>query len=91
MPDIRQVYEKYGKLLTGTSVVRLLGSDRQGIENMTGNEWGKIVNPQDEEIPGIARLIHKMVDQSGLDVYFNVNNHYEGSAPLSIERLLQYL
>jgi hypothetical protein len=24
---------------------------------------------------------------AGVDVYLNVNNHYEGSAPLTIERI----
>jgi hypothetical protein len=27
----------------------------------------------------------------GVDIYLNVNNHYEGSAPLTIERVLRVL
>ena len=91
MPDIQEVYANHGHYLQGTSIIRLLGPDRQGIEKSTGKNWNKVVAPKDTEIPGIARLVKKMVDQSGMDIYLNVNNHYEGSAPATIEKLLQYL
>ena len=91
MPDIQKVYSDFAPLLQGTSIIRLLGPDRQGIEKMIGKAWDKVVAPKDVEIPGIARLVRKMVDQSGMDIYLNVNNHYEGSAPVTIEKLLQYL
>ncbi len=91
MPDIQEVYNKFAPLLKGTSIIRLLGPDRQGIEKTTGKSWGKVVASKDSEIPGIAKLVRKMVDQSGMDIYLNVNNHYEGSAPVTIEKLLQYL
>lgn len=91
MPDIQEVYSKYSDELAGTSIIRLLGPDRQGIEKKTDKNWNKIVAPKDGEIPGIARMVRKMVDQSGMDVYLNVNNHYEGAAPITIDKLLQYL
>ncbi len=91
MPDIREVCKNYGSKLTGTSIIRLLGSDRQGIEKTTSKVWNQVVSPKDDEIPGIARLIRNMVDQSGMDVYLNVNNHYEGSAPVTIQKMLEYL
>jgi uncharacterized protein YecE (DUF72 family) len=91
MPDIQVVHEKYAPLLKGTSIIRLLGPDRQSIEKTTGKTWNQVVASKDKEIPGIARLVRKMVDQSGMDVYLNVNNHYEGSAPVTIEKLLLHL
>ncbi|NQT62736.1 MAG: DUF72 domain-containing protein [Candidatus Marinimicrobia bacterium] len=91
MPDIQEVHANYAPLLKGTSIIRLLGSDRQGIEKTTGKTWNQVVAAKDQEIPGIARLVRKMVDQSGMDVYLNVNNHYEGSAPVTIEKLLLHL
>ena len=91
MPDIQEVYKKFAPLLKGTSIIRLLGPDRQDIEKTTGKSWDKVVASKDFEIPGIAKLVRKMVDQSGMDIYLNVNNHYEGSAPVTIEKLLQYL
>lgn len=91
MPDILKVYDEFKDHLEGTSVIRLLGPDRQGIEKSTNKSWHKVVASKDDEIPGIANLIRKMVDRSGMDVYLNVNNHYEGSAPVTIEKMLQYL
>ncbi len=91
MPDIQGVYEQHAHQLSGTSIIRLLGPDRKGIEEASGKSWHKIVAPKDDEIPGIARLVKKMVDQAGMDIYLNVNNHYEGSAPVTIEKLIQYL
>ena len=61
------------------------------IEKTTGKSWNQVVAAKDKEIPGIADLVRTMVDQSGMDVYLNVNNHYEGSAPVTIEKLLFYL
>ncbi|MCF7808379.1 MAG: DUF72 domain-containing protein [Candidatus Marinimicrobia bacterium] len=86
MPDITETYETFSSQLQGTTIIRLLGRDRKGIEKTTGKQWGRVVDPQDAEIPGISRMIRKMVDQSGMDVYLNVNNHYEGSAPVTIEK-----
>jgi len=42
--------------------------------------------PRDAELDRMVEMIHDMRDH-GLTVYLNVNNHYEGSAPLTIERL----
>lgn len=72
--------------LPGPSVVRLLGPDRQGIEKQTGKRWNAVVAPKDDELPAIVDTVEAMI-AAGTDVYVNVNNHYEGSAPLTIEKL----
>jgi uncharacterized protein YecE (DUF72 family) len=86
MPPVTAIYERHGTLLTGTSVVRLHGPDREGMEKATGEKWDRLVAPKDPELTGIAGMIFDMAFH-GLTVYVNVNNHYEGSAPLTIERL----
>lgn len=63
--------------------IRLHGEDRGEIERITNNEWDKIVLPKDEEITGLAQLL-KGIEST---VFLNINNHYEGSAPLTIARL----
>jgi hypothetical protein len=35
-------------------------------------------------------MVHDLLGR-GVDVYVNVNNHYEGSAPLTIERIQRVL
>lgn len=87
MPAITDVYEKFQRYISGTNVIRLLGPDRQGIEKITGKQWNKIVAPKDKELPHISSMIRKMLDQEGMDLYLNVNNHYEGSAPITISKV----
>ncbi len=79
------VYDKSGDLLAGGAAIRLPGGDRKDIEKLTGKKWNKLVDPEDdlEEVAAMA------ADIAEREIYLtiNVNNHYEGSAPLTIERL----
>jgi uncharacterized protein YecE (DUF72 family) len=86
MPPIVETYRKFGHLLRSAAVVRLHGTDRAGIEQATGESWHSIVAPKDDELSQIVEMIRDMRGRS-LTVYLNVNNHYEGSAPLTIERI----
>jgi uncharacterized protein YecE (DUF72 family) len=86
MPPLWQSYERYAPLLRGPVVVRLHGPERAGIEKATGERWDRIVAPKDEELDRVVAMVNDMRGRS-LTVYLNINNHYEGSAPLTIERL----
>ena len=92
MPSIVEVYRKWrAKILSHkTVVVRLHGANRADMEKHTGKRWDRIVAPMDNELRAIADLVSDLVD-NGVNVYLNVNNHYEGSAPLTIERLSSQL
>jgi uncharacterized protein YecE (DUF72 family) len=81
MPHVYEVYEKFGDSIEGTSVIRLLGGDRAEIENATGKQWNKIV----DEKPDKARIaaMSKDLRYRGGKVIININNHYEGSAPIT--------
>ncbi|NLE46737.1 MAG: DUF72 domain-containing protein [Chloroflexi bacterium] len=88
MPPAAAVYDQWQSLITqhDTVVIRLLGSDREGMEKATNKLWNKIVAPKDSELQEIARLVRDL-NSLGINVYLNINNHYEGSAPLTIERI----
>jgi uncharacterized protein YecE (DUF72 family) len=88
MPSITDVYQEWGDLIAEHDVVviRLLGPDRKGIEGRTGKRWNRIVAPRDDELSAIVDMTEELLAR-GLNVYLNVNNHYEGSAPLTIERI----
>lgn len=86
MPDIRSIYSKYGHLIETPVVIRLHGYERDQIEKKTNKIYNTIVEPKDEEIPGIIEMIQDLRSR-GIEVYLNVNNHYEGSAPLTIEKI----
>jgi uncharacterized protein YecE (DUF72 family) len=92
MPPITAVYKDWRDLIIQheTVVIRLLGPDRKGIEKQTGKRWNQIVAPRDEELAAIVEMVEDLLER-GVNVYLNVNNHYEGSAPLTIERIRRLL
>lgn len=85
MPPVYEVYDRFKQYLGEYVVVRLMGGDRAQMEEKTGEQWNRIV----EEKPDKDRIVRMSLDArySGRKVILNVNNHYEGSAPLTIEAL----
>lgn len=90
MPPIIQLYNKHSDYIRDLAVIRLMGSDRKGIEKKAGNKWGVIVDPRDNELPDIVAVI-KALEERKVKVYANINNHYEGSAPLTIKKIQEML
>jgi uncharacterized protein YecE (DUF72 family) len=86
MPPVTEVLGRAAGLLEGPVVVRLHGPDRAGVEEKTGGSWNRIVEPRDAELASVAAMVRRL-QKGGHDVFLNVNNHFEGSAPLTIERL----
>jgi uncharacterized protein YecE (DUF72 family) len=86
MPPIHETYGRAADALEGPVVVRLHGPDRSKMEEKTAGDWSRIVEPRDAELETVAAMVRRML-KGGHDVFLNVNNHYEGSAPLTIERL----
>ena len=92
MPPVAEVYEEHQSLIAqhDSVVIRLMGPDRKRIEAATGKQWNQIVEPKEEELADIVGMVKSLLKQ-GVSVYLNVNNHYEGSAPLTIERIQRLL
>ena len=67
-----------------------MGPDRKEIEAQSGNRWDKIITPRDDELKDIATIIKKL-EQEQVEVFLNINNHYEGSAPLTIKKIQEML
>jgi len=90
MPAISKVMEDLDISSDRPLIIRLMGPDRQKIEKLTGEKWDKIVAPKDKALKSIANIIEQNI---GLKrkVFVNVNNHYEGCAVLTIERLKNIL
>ena len=86
MPSIIETCEKFRGYFQEKIIIRLHGPDRQGIEKTTQKRWNQIVAPKDDELQRIAEIVQQLI-QDKIQVYFHVNNHYEGSAPLTIEKI----
>ncbi len=90
MPPIGQVFDKFEPRTAPFQVVRLHGGDRAEIEKKTGEIWNGIVEPKPRGLQGAAKIVRANARNKVL-TFVNLNNHYEGSAPLSIGRLLEAL
>ncbi len=82
MPHVYEVYEKFRGRLSGHPVIRLMGGDRKRMEEKSGDEWNRII----EEKGDRERIVEMILDMAKTlkNITLNVNNHYEGSAPLSM-------
>jgi uncharacterized protein YecE (DUF72 family) len=90
MPPMVSVYHSFSRYLNDLVVIRLHGPNREEIEKVTGKQWNRIATPRDDELKAVADMVRELRDRN-VTVYLNVNNHYEGSAPLTIQRLLPHL
>jgi uncharacterized protein YecE (DUF72 family) len=88
MPAAPDIYDQHAEKLVSPVIIRLHGPDRNNIEEKSGGTWNKIIEPRDKEISRITGILTDLNSRK-LDVYVNVNNHYEGSAPLTIEKILR--
>jgi uncharacterized protein YecE (DUF72 family) len=90
MPPIGKVFEGFAPETADFQVIRLHGGDRLEIEGETGDVWNKVVAPKPEGLVSAAKIVRANARKNIL-TYVNFNNHYEGSAPLSIRRFLETL
>jgi uncharacterized protein YecE (DUF72 family) len=87
MPSIVDLWKKMEAGIRDfpAMVFRLHGEGRE-----TGKIWNRIVTPREKELADIAEIVSSLA-ADGKEIYVNVNNHYEGSAPITIERFLKFL
>jgi uncharacterized protein YecE (DUF72 family) len=90
MPPIGRIFEKFAPATADFSILRLHGSDRKQIEEQSGEVWDRLVSPKPDALAAAARIV-RANSRRGVVSYVNVNNHLEGSAPLTIERFLEIL
>jgi uncharacterized protein YecE (DUF72 family) len=90
MPPINDVFNKFKEQLGYPVIIRLHGPDRKKIEEITRGDWSKVVLPKDEQLSRLPSIINFLYERE-IDIYVNVNNHFEGSAPLTIEKIKRLL
>jgi uncharacterized protein YecE (DUF72 family) len=90
MPPLSRVAARPDVHTAGFMVIRLHGPSRAAMEEETESVWDQIVAPHDQGLATAAGLIQANA-RAGVETYVDVNNHYEGSAPLTIQRLMDLL
>lgn len=83
MPHVYEVYERFGDLIAGTSIIRLLGGDRAEIERATDGRWDRVIDEKTDK--GLVVGMSRDLVVRGGRVVLSINNHYEGSAPKTAE------
>ncbi len=86
MPSVIQSVQKYINHISSRIVFRLHGPDRSGIEKISGENWKQIYIDRIGELERLTELFKVLLNRK-LDLFINVNNHYEGSAPITINRI----
>ena len=87
MPPVADVYPRYADRLSDTCVVRLHGPDWAGMEKRVGKDWSKIVEPRDSDLDALVGPLKDMLARRK-NAWAFVNNHFEGCAPKTIERIM---
>ena len=86
LPSIFELYRRHRLQIRDQTVIRLHGPDRKGIEEQTGKDWSRIVAPKDQDIDCLTEMTSDLRSR-GVETFLYVNNHFEGSAPRTIERI----
>ncbi len=78
-----------GRILHKSLDYPLIDTDHQ-IEKQTGKDWSQVVAPKDKDLEQLAGML---ADLRSRDVqsFLYVNNHFEGSAPRTIQRISERL
>jgi uncharacterized protein YecE (DUF72 family) len=86
MPSVIETCTKNLLHLNRRIIFRLHGSDRSGIEKLSNENWNQIYIDRTQELEKLGILFKDLLARK-LDLFINVNNHFEGSAPLTIKKL----
>ena len=71
-------------------MIRLIGRDRKAIEEKSQGIWNRLWEPKEEELDRLAVMMKELIIKK-VRLFVNVNNHFEGSAPLTINRIKSHL
>jgi uncharacterized protein YecE (DUF72 family) len=90
MPPIGDVFNKFQPATADFCIVRLHGGNRLEIETETGGLWNQVISPKPEGLKAAAQIV-RANRRSNILTFVNINNHFEGSAPITAERFLDLL
>ena len=88
MPPVSTVLKLQRALTSRHTVFRLHGPDREGMAQRSGGVWDRIRIDRSPLLEEIGSIL-KMVIEERISTFVNVNNHFEGCAPVSIVKLLR--
>ncbi len=90
MPPIAEVATEHDIATGGPCVIRLHGPDRSQIEKLADGRWDRVLLPQDESLAAVIAILRQNMFRK-MRTFVHANNHFEGCAPLTLDRLVKRL
>ena len=90
MPSSIETCNKFKTHFKDTVVFRLHGPDRTGIEKLSNENWNQVYVDRTKELEKLSETFKDLLSRK-MDLFVNVNNHFEGSAPITIQKLKKLL
>lgn len=90
MPSIYDVFKKFDPSSSDFCIIRLHGGDRLEIETETGSLWNHVVSPKPKGLKAAVQVV-RANRRRKMTTFVNINNHFEGSAPITVERFIDVL
>ena len=87
MPHIADVFSKHDTSTEAPTIVRLHGPEREAMEEAAEGRWDRLIEPRPESINAAVDIVRANF-RLGRKTFVNINNHFEGCAPLTAERFL---
>jgi uncharacterized protein YecE (DUF72 family) len=88
MPPVSSIIRSQEPLTARHTVFRLHGPDREGMAQKAGGVWDRIQIDRSRALEGIGEILKMVIDER-ISTFVNVNNHFEGCAPVSIGKMLR--
>ena len=90
MPSSIETFNKFKTTFNDKVIFRLHGPDRSGIEKLSNENWDQVYIDRTKEIEKLAETFKELLSMK-IDLFVNVNNHFEGSAPITIQKFKKLL
>ena len=88
MPHISEVFGRHDTATEAPTIVRLHGPEREAMEEASAGRWDRLLEPRPESINAAVEIVRANL-RLGRKTFVNINNHFEGCAPLTAERFLK--
>ena len=90
MPPIAGVFSEHDTSTEAPTIVRLHGPGREAMEEAGEGRWDRLIEPRPASVQAAVDIVRANL-RLGHKTFVNINNHFEGCAPLTAERFLNAL
>jgi hypothetical protein len=90
MPHSADVFSRYDTSTEAPAIARLHGPEGEAMKEAAEGRWDRLIEPRPESINAAVDIVRANF-RLGRKTFVNINNHFEGCAPLTVERFMNAL